>query len=53
MRAIHALGLAKREAGDEDEARACFDRLLEMSPNDNLGIRYLVEDAEPELAPAM
>ena len=53
MRAIHALGLAQREAGHEDEARVCFDRLLEMNPNDNQGVRYLVEDAEAEMAPTV
>ncbi len=53
MRAIHALGLARREAGNEDEARACFDRLLDMNPHDNQGIRFLIEDAELEMAPSL
>ena len=51
MRAIHALGLAHREAGNEDEARECFGRLMEMNPNDNQGIRYLIEEAPNSPAP--
>lgn len=53
MRAVHALGLALREADRENEARVCFERLLDMNPNDNQGIRYLVDRVEPELARRM
>lgn len=45
MSAIHALGLAHREAGDENAASACFARLLGMNPNDDQGIRFLIGDA--------
>ena len=51
MRAIHALGLAHREAGDENEARTCFERLLDMNPHDNQGIRHLIDDATPAMTP--
>ena len=51
MRAIHALGLMHREAGAEDEARRCFERLLAMNPHDNQGIRHLIDDATPTMTP--
>jgi hypothetical protein len=44
MRAVQALGLALQEAGCADQSRACFDRLLTMNPNDDQGIRYLIDD---------
>ena len=53
MRAIQALGMAQLDVGREDEARACFERLLEMNPNDNQGIRSLVGDVETEMAFSM
>jgi tetratricopeptide (TPR) repeat protein len=53
MRAIHSLGLAHREAGNEEDARVCFDRLLGMNPNDNQGIRYLMDDVGTVSAPSM
>jgi tetratricopeptide (TPR) repeat protein len=46
LRAIKALGLFRLEDGDTDGARECFDLLLEMNPNDNQGIRYLMADLE-------
>ena len=49
MRAIAALGLAHRDDGREDQALACFHRLLKMNPNDPQGIRHLVGEAEPEV----
>ena len=53
MRAVHALGLAHREAGDEAAARDCFDKLLEMNPNDNQGVRCLLDGADDAAAPSM
>ncbi len=46
MRAIQALGDALVEVGDQTEARACYERLIAMNPNDNQGIRYVVEGLE-------
>lgn len=48
MRAVAALGHAYLADGDETAARACFDRLLAMNPNDNQGIRYLVQELDVE-----
>lgn len=50
MRALGALGHAHLDDGDEAAARACFDRLLAMNPNDNQGIRYLVQELDAEAA---
>ncbi len=50
MRAIHALGLAHLQSGNDDQARSCFERLLEMNPNDNQGIRYLLDDIETNVS---
>lgn len=43
MRALHALGLAYREAGRLHESLACFTRLLVMNPGDQQGIRFLLD----------
>ena len=48
MRAVAALGHAHLDDGDGTAARACFDRLLAMNPNDNQGIRYLVQELDFE-----
>lgn len=48
MRAVAALGHAHLDDGNETEARACFDRLVAMNPNDNQGIRYLIEELDAE-----
>lgn len=48
MRAIHALGLAYRDAGRELESQACFNRLLAMAPDDPQGIRHLVDVPEED-----
>lgn len=39
MRAIHNLGIALEAAGDLDEAAECYQRLIDMNPNDNQGVR--------------
>lgn len=46
MRAIHALGQALVDAGEIEQARACFERLLAMNPHDNQGIRFELERLE-------
>ena len=50
MRAIHALADTLIESGAENEARACYERLLAMNPNDNQGIRYVVEGLQAEVS---
>lgn len=48
MRAVAALGHAFLDDGNETAARACFDRLLAMNPDDNQGIRCLVQELDAE-----
>ena len=50
MLAIAALGQAHLSAGDTGPARECFERLLAMNPNDNQGIRYLIEEMDGPVA---
>ncbi|MBI5162349.1 MAG: hypothetical protein HY985_00435 [Magnetospirillum sp.] len=47
MRAIQALGETHHEMGNDIAARECFERLLEMNPHDNQGIRFLLAGLEP------
>lgn len=47
MRAIQALGATHLEMGNDIAARECFERLLEMNPDDNQGIRHLLAQMEP------
>lgn len=42
MRARHGLALALLERGEEDAALEHFRAMLELNPNDNQGIRYLL-----------
>jgi len=42
LRAYHTLGLYLLEHGRADEALEVLSRLLAVSPNDNLGVRYLL-----------
>ncbi|WP_321870420.1 tetratricopeptide repeat protein [Burkholderia ubonensis] len=42
LRAYHKLGLYLMEHGGASEALEPFTRLLAVSPNDNLGVRYLL-----------
>lgn len=44
MRAIHAMGVLHKENGKTEEARKCFEQLLDMNPNDNQRIRKLVAE---------
>ena len=44
MRARHYLGLALWESGQRAEAVAEYRAMLELNPNDNQGIRYLLID---------
>jgi tetratricopeptide (TPR) repeat protein len=53
MRTIRALGLLHHEAGDPEEARRCFEQLLEMNPSDNQGIRYLLAEMDQAIVFSM
>lgn len=48
MRAVAAFGHARPEDGTETAARTCFNRLLVTDPNDNQGIRHLVQEVDGE-----
>ena len=42
MRARHGLALALQELGEEEAAREHYRAMLELNPNDNQGVRYLL-----------
>lgn len=42
MRALHGLGLTAWKEGQIDEAIGIFKQMLELNPNDNQGVRYLM-----------
>jgi tetratricopeptide (TPR) repeat protein len=42
MRALHGRGLCLWRMGRVDEARQIFAQMLELNPNDNQGVRYLL-----------
>lgn len=44
MRAIHAVGQAHLDAGKTRAAACCFRSLLDMDPNDSLGVRYVLSE---------
>lgn len=54
MRALASLAVEYADWGDETGAYALHSRLLGMNPNDNQGIRHLMQDATDEpFAPRM
>lgn len=46
LRALHGLGLCQWRLGDFAAARKTFWRLLMLSPYDNLGVRFLIDDVQ-------
>jgi len=42
MRALHGLGLTAWKQGRIEDAIGVFKRMLELNPNDNQGVRYLI-----------
>ncbi len=44
LRCLHGLGLCRWRSGDLEEAEKIFRRGLLLSPHDNLGLRFLLED---------
>ena len=50
MRALHGKGLALWRLGRRDEAAAVFRQQLELNPNDNQGVRFMLPDLEAGLS---
>jgi tetratricopeptide (TPR) repeat protein len=50
MRALRGRGLCLRRLGQVDEARRIFTWMLELSPNDDQGIRLLLHDLDEGLS---
>ena len=50
MRALHGKGLALWRLGRRDEAAAVFRQQLDLNPNDNQGVRFLLPDLEAGLS---
>jgi len=50
MRALHGRGLCLWRLGRADEARPVFAWMLELNPNDNQGIRFLLYDLDEGLS---
>jgi tetratricopeptide (TPR) repeat protein len=50
MRALHGRGLCLWRLGRIDEARQVFAWMLELNPNDNQGVRFLLHDLDEGLS---
>jgi tetratricopeptide (TPR) repeat protein len=50
MRALHGRGLCLWRLGQIDEARQIFAQMLELNPNDNQGVRFLLHDLDEGLS---
>jgi tetratricopeptide (TPR) repeat protein len=50
MRALHGRGLCLWRLGRTDEARQVFAWMLELNPNDNQGVRFLLYDLDEGLS---
>ena len=50
MRALQGCGLCLWRMGRADEARRVFGRMLQLNPNDNQGVRFLLADLEEGLS---
>jgi hypothetical protein len=50
MRALRGRGLCLWRLGQVDEARRIFTWMLELSPNDDQGIRLLLHDLDEGLS---
>lgn len=46
LRCLHGYGLCLWRLGRPQEALAVFERILAFNPNDNQGVRFLLEDLE-------
>jgi len=50
MRALHGRGLCLWRLGQMEEARQVFAWMLELNPNDNQGVRFLLGDLDEDLS---
>jgi tetratricopeptide (TPR) repeat protein len=50
MRALHGQGLCLWRLGRVDQARRIFAWMLELNPNDNQGVRFLLHDLDEGLS---
>ena len=50
MRALHGRGLCLWRLGQVDEARQVFTWMLELNPDDNQGVRFLLRDLDEGLS---
>lgn len=50
MRALHGRGLCLWRLGRADEARQVFAWMMELNPNDNQGVRFLLADLDEGLS---
>jgi tetratricopeptide (TPR) repeat protein len=50
MRALHGRALCLWRLGRRDDARRVFARMLELNPNDNQGVRFLLHDLDEGLS---
>jgi tetratricopeptide (TPR) repeat protein len=50
MRALHGRGLCLWRLGRVDEARQVFAWMMELNPNDNQGVRFLLHDLDEGLS---
>ena len=50
MRALRGRGLCLWRLGRTDEARQVFARMLELNPDDNLGVRFLLQGLDEGLS---
>lgn len=46
LRAVHGIGLNRFRMGDLNEAVEAFEQLLALNPDDNQGVRFLLQDAK-------
>jgi len=50
MRALHGRGLSLWRLGQVDKARQVFAWMLELNPNDNQGVRFILHDLDEGLS---
>ena len=50
MRALHGRGICLWRLEQVDKARQVFAQMLELNPNDNQGVRFLLHDIEEGLS---
>ncbi|MCB9795273.1 MAG: tetratricopeptide repeat protein [Alphaproteobacteria bacterium] len=46
LRALHGLGLCLWRLGQPEEAKASFERMMDLNPTDNTGARFLLQELQ-------